>query len=145
MTVLDSLRSTWHLCFHDDTKDPELPSFNQSRCCPVDGRYVIFYNMCPADNGPKSYRYYSTTNAVLELCEVQVFGCPVNRFGSTCSGICHCGVGGCDPDTGLCDVTGCQSGWMGPHCSEECGSGKFGMNCNHTCHCSQPGCDRENG
>ncbi|XP_021357543.1 cell death abnormality protein 1-like [Mizuhopecten yessoensis] len=144
-TDVDNLQYTGHLCYHDDTKDPDLPLFNQSRSCPVDGKYVIFYNRRPADNGPKSHLYYSTTDAVVELCEVQVFGCPLNRFGINCVSTCHCGIGGCNPDTGLCDVTGCHSGWIGPTCSEECRSDTFGMNCNQTRHCSTTGCDSSNG
>ncbi|XP_069128580.1 fucolectin-5-like [Argopecten irradians] len=107
-TAMNNLSNTGHLCYHDNTRDPALPSFNQSRPCNVDGRYVIFYNKRPADNGPKSHVYYSTTEAVVELCEVQVFGCPMNTFGPTCYTPCHCGRGGCDPDTGICDVIGCQ-------------------------------------
>ncbi|OWF48445.1 Multiple epidermal growth factor-like domains protein 10 [Mizuhopecten yessoensis] len=144
-TAEDNLQNTGYLCYHDDTKDPELPSFNQSRSCPVDGRYVIFYNRRPADNGPKHVPYNSTTDAVVELCEVQVFGCPINRFGLTCRKTCHCGMGGCDPDTGLCDVSWCQSGWMLPTCSEACPTGHFGRDCKETCHCAIPGCNRFNG
>ncbi|XP_060070342.1 receptor-type tyrosine-protein phosphatase gamma-like [Ylistrum balloti] len=145
-TVLHDQRDTWHLCYHDDIKDPDLlPSFNQSRPCIVDGRYVIFFNKRPADNEPKNHRYYSSTNAVVELCEVQVFGCPINRFGLGCDKRCYCGVGGCDPDTGLCDVTGCQSGWTGQTCSDECGPGLFGVDCRYTCHCLIPGCNKTSG
>ncbi|XP_069105861.1 uncharacterized protein [Argopecten irradians] len=138
--------SSWHLCYHDDIMDPDiLPSINQLRPCTVDGRYVIFYNKRPADNGPKNHQYYSTYDVNVELCEVQVYGCPVNTFGPTCSTTCHCGVGGCDPDTGLCDVTGCQPGWKGPSCSTGCGTGMFGENCWKKCHCAVPGCDRFSG
>ncbi|XP_060070341.1 multiple epidermal growth factor-like domains protein 10 [Ylistrum balloti] len=145
-SVLNGQRNTWHMCYHDDIKDPDLlPSFNQSRPCIVDGQYVIFYNKRPADNEPKNHIYYSPTNAVVELCEVQVFGCPINRFGPGCNKRCNCGVGGCDPDTGRCDVTGCQKGWTGRSCSEECGLGLFGVDCSQTCHCFTSGCDRITG
>ncbi|XP_021357541.1 fucolectin-3-like [Mizuhopecten yessoensis] len=73
-TAVDNLQNTGHLCYHDDTKNPDFPSVNQSRSCPVDGIYVIFYNRRPAENGPKSDSHYSTTDAVVELCEVEVFG-----------------------------------------------------------------------
>ncbi|XP_033739097.1 receptor-type tyrosine-protein phosphatase epsilon-like [Pecten maximus] len=66
-------------------------------------------------------------------------------FGPTCNITCHCGVGGCDPDNGICDVTGCQSGWMGQSCFTECGPGTFGADCVHTCRCTTPGCNRETG
>ncbi|XP_033737805.1 tyrosine-protein kinase receptor Tie-1-like [Pecten maximus] len=146
ITAVDNLPSTGHLCYHDNIRDPDvLPSFNQSRPCTVDGRYVIFYNRRPADNGPKSHMYYSSTSAIVELCEVQVYGCPVNMFGPACNITCHCDVGGCDPDNGICDVTGCQSGWMEQSCSTECGPGTFGADCAHTCHCSTPGCNIETG
>ncbi|OWF48444.1 Tyrosine-protein kinase receptor Tie-1 [Mizuhopecten yessoensis] len=91
--------------------------------------------------------YRQSTNLVLVIIKEAVamylrIGCPVNHFGPACSNICHCGVGGCDPDAGLCDVNGCQSGWKGTACSEKCEIGEFGVDCRHTCHCSSPGCDR---
>ena len=46
-------------------------------------------------------------------------GCLQNRFGNgNCASICHCAVGGCDPDTGVCDDPqyGCDAGWTGTRC-----------------------------
>ncbi|XP_021356820.1 protein draper-like [Mizuhopecten yessoensis] len=42
--------------------------------------------------------------------------CSVGRFGDDCSFTCYCAKRGCDPDTGQCDVAGCQTGWTGPNC-----------------------------
>ncbi|XP_069128413.1 multiple epidermal growth factor-like domains protein 10 [Argopecten irradians] len=96
-----------HLCYHDNGSG--LPTFNQTRQCHVKGRYVVFYNI-------RSNR----EDALIELCEVQVYGCPFGQFGYNCGGTCHCMTGGCDPDTGQCDVKGCQTGWMGLSCSLQC-------------------------
>ncbi|XP_069109257.1 fucolectin-5-like, partial [Argopecten irradians] len=95
-----------HLCYVDNS--PGYPTFNQIRNCHMKGRYVVFFNMRQRED------------TYIELCEVQVYGCPVGQFGYNCGGTCHCKTGGCDPDTGQCDVIGCQTGWMGLSCSLRC-------------------------
>ncbi|XP_060073715.1 multiple epidermal growth factor-like domains protein 10, partial [Ylistrum balloti] len=95
-----------YLCYHD--ADSTIPTYNQSRPCHVDGRYVVFYNN------------RKNEDAFVELCGIQVYGCPTGKFGFMCSDTCHCQSSGCNPDTGECDVDGCQTGWMGLSCSLRC-------------------------
>ncbi|XP_060064890.1 multiple epidermal growth factor-like domains protein 10 [Ylistrum balloti] len=132
------------LCYHDH--GPGLPSYIQSLSCPVSGRFVIFYNKRPADYEPFNRMYYSETNAVIELCEVQVLGaCERGKFGQDCSQSCHCASSDCNQMTGTCLVPGCSAGWMGNSCDQECGSNSFGRDCNQTCHCAYSDCDRRSG
>ncbi|XP_069109090.1 uncharacterized protein, partial [Argopecten irradians] len=146
-----------HLCYHDH--GPGLPSYIQSLSCHVSGRYVIFYNKRPADYEPQNVRYYNTTTAVIELCEVQVIGgCPPGRkgnscnqacdpgtFGLDCNQTCHCATSDCNTQTGVCTPTGCIAGWKGTKCDEACNNYTFGRDCNQTCHCANSDCDRRTG
>ncbi|XP_069109270.1 multiple epidermal growth factor-like domains protein 10, partial [Argopecten irradians] len=105
---------TSHLCYHD--RGPGLPSYIQSLSCPVSGQYVIFYNKRPADYEPRNVTYYSETNAVIELCEVQVLGgiyalfpkqwCANHTFGRDCTQTCHCVNSDCNIGSGVCNVLG---------------------------------------
>ncbi|XP_021356723.1 protein draper-like [Mizuhopecten yessoensis] len=128
-----------HLCYHDNGS--ALPNYKQSRHCSINGIYVIFYNKRPVDD---TMHPAISDVAYIELCEVQVFGCPVNNFGPDCSSVCHCRTGSCNPDTGHCDVSGCQIGWTGTSCSE-CTMNHFGPNCSSVCHCSDGGCNPDTG
>ncbi|XP_021356826.1 multiple epidermal growth factor-like domains protein 10 [Mizuhopecten yessoensis] len=72
--------------------------------------------------------------------------CSHTNFGPNCSNTCHCMSGGCDPDTGVCHIPGCQHGWTGDSCStHECPSGYFGPDCSTECHCKTGGCYIVNG
>ena len=35
---------------------------------------------------------------------IYIEGCPDKKYGNgNCDNTCHCDIGGCDPDTGVCD------------------------------------------
>ncbi|XP_052692392.1 multiple epidermal growth factor-like domains protein 10 [Crassostrea angulata] len=75
---------------------------------------------------------------MLEICEVQVFGCIVGMYGINCENNCslYCAYGDCDRTTGTC-LDGCKSGYIGRFCNKTCSVGKYGSQCSESCgHCS---------
>lgn len=103
-----------HLCFHH--LGPELPSVNQTVNCYAVGQYILIYNERKVSvNYPSAY----SSDAILELCEVQVYGCNKTWSGSDCSIPCpvHCIDQHCFPGNGSC-VWGCTRGLRGPTCDE---------------------------
>ncbi|XP_061180804.1 multiple epidermal growth factor-like domains protein 10 [Saccostrea echinata] len=73
--------------------------------------------------------------AILEICELQIFGCPRWKYGEKCMP-----CGNCKMDchvTGQCDRFGCvRDGYLPPYC-KECKSGSYGKDCNSVCgHCA---------
>uniref|UniRef100_K1QP19 Receptor-type tyrosine-protein phosphatase mu n=1 Tax=Magallana gigas TaxID=29159 RepID=K1QP19_MAGGI len=76
---------------------------------------------------------------ILEICEVEVFGCDVGCYDENCSKKCGlCKSGSCDIVTGQCDQSGCAiPGLQTPSC-KACPSGHYGEKCSETCgNCSQ--------
>ncbi|XP_033738135.1 multiple epidermal growth factor-like domains protein 6 isoform X2 [Pecten maximus] len=125
--------SSWtagRLCYHDD--DPDIiPDVIQNKTCELDGRYVIVVT-------------HSDSNAYVEICEIDVYGCPSNFYGEKCEFPCHCQLG-CNTTSGVCDTPDCQPGWKGRRCDTECGPHLFGANCSHVCHCRESGCNHITG
>ncbi|XP_052695874.1 scavenger receptor class F member 2-like [Crassostrea angulata] len=127
----DRLQGT--LCFKDDnfTRNT-IPSVFTTNCS-VHGQYVIYYNeRLLGAIYPDGY--YSRVR--INLCEVEVYGCPETGFyGSTCSIPCpdvNCQY--CHIETGTCQ--GCKPGYQGHHCESECDKGSFGIGCKESCgHC----------
>ncbi|XP_033739219.1 uncharacterized protein LOC117326570 [Pecten maximus] len=111
----------------------DRPTVFQNRTCNQIGRYVIIYN--------------DRTNE-MEICEVDVIGCPVGYHGKNCSLPCgdHCVGAQCLPNNGSC-MFGCIQGFRGDRCIKECNEGTYGWNCNQTCgNCSGSDvCDHETG
>ncbi|XP_048239064.1 multiple epidermal growth factor-like domains protein 6 [Haliotis rufescens] len=74
--------------------------------------------------------------------------CHDDWYGSKCE--FHCGEcrndGPCNKTTGRCP-NGCDSGWQGALCQQECADGRFGMDCSQVCgHCVDPApCDKLTG
>ncbi|XP_021349600.1 scavenger receptor class F member 2-like [Mizuhopecten yessoensis] len=119
------------LCFEDKSSTKAQVQLLVTHQCPYVARYVIVYNY---RNNPKRYTWYYDY-AVLELCEVQVFGCQVGRYGdgdcnSQCSGNCY--GGNCNSTTGSCFY---------------CFPGKYGDYCNNDCstNCKNSTCEKDTG
>ncbi|KAJ8305721.1 hypothetical protein KUTeg_016266 [Tegillarca granosa] len=108
-------------CFKDTT--PGYPSSILNVTCVGYGRYVTVYND----------HYHEADGAILELCEVQVFGCKSGTYGWECRKSCPltCQENRCDP-------------YMA-HCLKACADNYFGLNCEKFCHCKNDGCNPENG
>ncbi|XP_052059403.1 receptor-type tyrosine-protein phosphatase mu-like isoform X2 [Mytilus californianus] len=74
-------------------------------------------------------------DSMLELCEIEIGGCPYRRYGVNCEHLCseHClGQGQCDLVSGSC-LSGCSDGWVGEKCDKECSPGLFGSQCLRNC------------
>ncbi|CAG2230439.1 MEGF10_11 [Mytilus edulis] len=102
-------------------------------------------------------------NTKLDICEIEIGGCPYGKYGDNCQSTCPKNCNGfCDLDTGNC-VLGCLDGWLGEkcetvnclspscdhvtgqcksgcfltnegfNCTDECNIGYFGWNCSETC------------
>ncbi|XP_069122606.1 scavenger receptor class F member 1-like [Argopecten irradians] len=151
------------LCYEDTSSILAAVQLNVIHQCPYVGRYVTVYNY---RSNLKRYSWYSDY-AVLELCEVLVYGCPVGRYGNgDCSQVCPatCYGGNCNPKTGsclyctpttygiVCENT-CSSDCKDSLCDRysgfclDCVDGKYGATCDMDCsgNCKDPICDRNTG
>ncbi|XP_069126485.1 platelet endothelial aggregation receptor 1-like [Argopecten irradians] len=151
------------LCYHDISATTTAVQLNVTHQCPSVGRYVTVYNY---RNDPKRYSWYSVY-AVLELCEVIVYGCPAGSYGDgDCSQVCPatCYGGNCNPKTGSC--LWCIDGKYGDTCDVDCSvncrdrlcdgntgycggcvDGKYGDTCDVDCsvNCKDRMCDENTG
>ncbi|XP_062612082.1 protein draper-like [Saccostrea cucullata] len=124
-----------HLCFHDTNYTISTIPAVVNITCPVHGQYVIYHNeRRPGVTYPDDYSKY----AYIELCEVEVYGCPdPTHYGSDCSYKCstNC-LQYCDIVSGKCPS--CAPGYKGKWCEQVCDDGLFGDGCSLVCgHCKQ--------
>ncbi|XP_078328421.1 uncharacterized protein LOC111112518 [Crassostrea virginica] len=124
------------LCFRDTNYTTATIPNPVNITCPYHGRYVIYFNNRTHPPYPKGYSY----NAWIELCEVEVNGCPSpGYYGGNCSLECpqNCQDGYCDIVEGIC--FGCAHRYIGSRC-QECPMGSYGVNCIGNCSltCRQP-------
>ncbi|XP_033730417.1 multiple epidermal growth factor-like domains protein 8, partial [Pecten maximus] len=151
-------------CFIDVSQSvDDIQSHVNHHECNGTAQYVTIYNH---RESPKRQWWYSD-DALLELCEVKVYGCEVGKYGSrdcdlTCPSSCRGGL--CNPRSGHC--LGCQNGYYGFKCAHRCpvncGSngcdkaygdctgcqnGNYGFQCSYRCpvNCGSNGCDKDNG
>ncbi|XP_062590376.1 uncharacterized protein LOC134251989 [Saccostrea cucullata] len=83
-------------------------------------RYVTIYNDQKNDPG----------GVFLEICEVEIYGCPRYRYGEDCTRCDTCNAE-CDV-TGQCDTHGCKEGYHPSFC-KVCIPGIFGNDCKEVC------------
>ncbi|XP_033738980.1 uncharacterized protein LOC117326366 isoform X2 [Pecten maximus] len=151
------------LCFVDTSSTKNAVQLVVTHQCPYVGRYVTVYNY---RNNPKPYSWYSDW-AILELCEVQVFGCPTGRYGDgNCQKLCpvDCYGGNCNSKTGACFYCvpqtygvqceyACSTNCLNSLCEKvngycyECIAGQYGFTCDQNCHvnCKDILCERSTG
>nr|XP_022310844.1 cell death abnormality protein 1-like [Crassostrea virginica] len=117
------------LCFHDKNYTIVTMPNHVNIPCRYHGRYVIYYNNRTHPPYPDGYSEF----AYNELCEVEVYGCPSQKYGENCSLLCsqNCQEGHCDIVTGAC--LGCSIGYTGQICTEECRNNTYGLGCTEIC------------
>ncbi|XP_069126725.1 fucolectin-4-like isoform X2 [Argopecten irradians] len=81
------------LCYKDQSRNRADVQLVVTHECPYVARYVTVYNY---RNDTKRHSWYSD-ESFLELCEVQVYGCPIGMYGdgdcnSRCSAACNGGI-----------------------------------------------------
>ncbi|XP_069135096.1 uncharacterized protein [Argopecten irradians] len=141
-------------CYKDNTPTESSMALFLSISCQNVARYVTIYN----DRRIKTYPWYSD-DAVLELCEVSVYGCTIGKYGNgNCNNDClNCLGDKCHPTSGVCDVCDigyykngancilCPLGCVGNYCDRnsgyclDCRDGYYGPLCSP---CST-GCNRD--
>ncbi|XP_062580546.1 multiple epidermal growth factor-like domains protein 6 isoform X2 [Saccostrea cucullata] len=129
---LSNTSKTPETCFQHNGND-NLPTIIENNCKGVAENVWI-----------KTNKWFSD-GVILEICEVQVYGCSYQESSGPCVRCNQCKAG-CK-DNGECDESGCKmSGYLPPYC-KECKSGKFGKDCTSTCgHCSNDvPCNKVNG
>ncbi|XP_052059414.1 receptor-type tyrosine-protein phosphatase kappa-like isoform X1 [Mytilus californianus] len=86
-------------------------------------------------------------NTKIDICEIEIGGCPYGKYGDSCKLICpkNC-MGLCDLTSGNC-MLGCLDGWLGEKCDIACDEGKFGSQCLRDCssNCLSSPCDPVTG
>ncbi|XP_056003146.1 multiple epidermal growth factor-like domains protein 10 isoform X2 [Ostrea edulis] len=117
---------------YQDPGDQTLPAVLE-RDCRGAAQYVWFYTN--RDNGGGVF---------LEICEVEVYGCPEKHYGEEC-GICNDCEKHCDVINGQCRCFKAEH--HPPTCNRECKHGFYGTNCSLVCgHCAgNATCDHVTG
>ncbi|XP_033729637.1 receptor-type tyrosine-protein phosphatase T-like [Pecten maximus] len=136
------------LCYEDESSKEADVQLKVTHQCPYVGQYVTVYN---SRGNPKRPDWYSN-NAILELCEVQVFDCIPQKYGTTCDQDCsrNCLGSMCEQVNGNCSDCipqkygvkcehNCSTNCQGSLCEKdsgnchECTPGLYGMDCTKTC------------
>ncbi|XP_021361954.1 uncharacterized protein LOC110455867 [Mizuhopecten yessoensis] len=150
-------------CYTDTTSTQNMVDLTpRLTSCTGNTRYLTIY----VDRQTLAYSWYST-QAILELCEVQVYGCAVGKYGdgdcdSNCDTTCVSSL--CHPNSGQCSYcapgfyksglvcTACSTNCLNGVCNvesglcSECVPGVYGPNCTQTCSVScQDKCERNTG
>ncbi|XP_021349685.1 scavenger receptor class F member 2-like [Mizuhopecten yessoensis] len=148
-------------CYNDATSTQCMVDLTpRITTCTGNNRYLTIY----VDRQTKSNNWYST-QAILELCEVQVYGCPVRKYGiSNCDSNCDttCVNSLCHPNSGQCTYcapgfyksglvcTACPTKCLNDLCNVEsgvcsaCANGYHGSQCDQSCsnNCQDKICDQ---
>nr|XP_022300287.1 uncharacterized protein LOC111108596 [Crassostrea virginica] len=116
-------------CFKDTYFTRASIPNNLTIACRYYGRYVIYYNNRTHPPYPDGY----STTAFNEICELEVIGCPPQKYGDNCSLSCpqNCQEGHCDIVEGTC--LGCVTGYNEPRCNKQCKDNTYGLECAGVC------------
>ncbi|XP_061179428.1 neurogenic locus Notch protein-like [Saccostrea echinata] len=134
-------------CYKDNTTYPATPPSVIDIPCRQTAQYVIIETTYNASENTEE------TGPMLEICEIDIYGCHTRCFGDTCysNGECdtcggghwgqrcqyscssRCYIGSCDKHNGTCN-RGCQRGFWGNNCTKNCSG-----------HCLNDICDYDNG
>ncbi|XP_060082198.1 fucolectin-1-like [Ylistrum balloti] len=130
--MVDGISGT--LCYEEARLNPPTIQYID---CFVIGQYVFYEDptTAPGDLVP-----------IIELCELEAFGCRNGSYGPDCNTSCveGCQSGICYPDNGTC-VYGCKPTWLGDKCDQVCMNGTWGALCNETCFCDIDTCNVSTG
>ncbi|XP_062603233.1 multiple epidermal growth factor-like domains protein 10 [Saccostrea cucullata] len=130
LSKLPELNSS-EICYQDPGNE-SLPIM-LSRFCKGVARYVWFYT--DKDNGGGVF---------LEICEVDVYGCPEKHSGENCSKCNYSCYDTCDIINGECSCT--KPGYEPPECVKQCPKWWYGPNCKNRCeNCKKGVCDHVTG
>ncbi|XP_078330011.1 receptor-type tyrosine-protein phosphatase alpha-like [Crassostrea virginica] len=126
------------ICYQDKRKTISETVITND--CKSTGQFVWVYQ-----NNTKS----NETCPILEICEIQVFGCETGIYGKNCNHSCsHCmNKNTCDIESGKCDDWGCaRENFSLPLCTN-CSTGIFGADCDFQCSefCRKKSCHRTTG
>ncbi|XP_021361959.1 stabilin-1-like isoform X2 [Mizuhopecten yessoensis] len=152
------------ICHNDTTSTQSMVDLTpRITSCTGNTRYLTIY----VDRQTLAYSWYSA-KAILELCEVQVYGCPVGKYGnSNCGSNCDatCVNSLCHPNSGQCTYCAagfykaevrcipCSQNCLNDVCDVEtstcsaCISGYYGSQCDQSCpdNCPDKICDQYSG
>lgn len=107
-----TVKEDGYLCYHDTTYTPSTIPSSLTIECTMPGRYVIYFNTREGNLSTKSG--YST-KAQINLCEVEVYGCPLGFYGVHCSKTCPVNCHHCSIVSGEC-LGDCRLGFSGQFC-----------------------------
>ncbi|XP_052695849.1 uncharacterized protein LOC128174312 [Crassostrea angulata] len=85
-------------CYTDNTTAPDLPTNIIDIPCKQTARYVIVETTYDAPEDD----YLDEHGAILEICEIKVYGCEVDTYGVDCMPCIGCQY--CDKSSGVCDA-----------------------------------------
>ncbi|XP_078327529.1 uncharacterized protein LOC111116790 [Crassostrea virginica] len=127
-------------CYTDPKIVKPLPTLIEKDCVRT-ARYVWIYQNNTLQSGDVC--------PMLEICEVQVFGCEPGMYGVNCTMTCsHCkNNSSCGIVNGKCNDEGCAyPGYQTPYC-QSCIDGIYGNVCNVNCSefCKNKRCERKTG
>ncbi|XP_062610490.1 multiple epidermal growth factor-like domains protein 6 [Saccostrea cucullata] len=130
LSVTSGGSSQWTLCHRDTTKYPAYPSSIQNITCKEYARYV---RVATSYDAPEAGQ-----GAVLEVCEIKIYGCNVSFYGPSCSSCGGCLY--CDIETGCPCSRNCVDGAcdLYGNCTGVCSSGYWGGKCTNAC--QRPNC-----
>ncbi|XP_065924737.1 receptor-type tyrosine-protein phosphatase alpha isoform X2 [Magallana gigas] len=134
-------------CYTDNTTFPNLPPNIIDMPCVQTARYVIVETAYDAPEDKP------TTGAILEICEIEVYGCSPNCKNNICDPNGNCTNGCVDRYWGSTCDNSCTQSCKDSICPEttghcvSCYPGSWGNICTDDCpmYCSERGCDKSNG